>query len=297
MRKIIFGTDWYTDCDDCVAMRILARAHKRGEICLLGIGINACLPNSVASLDGFLETEGVGGIPIGIDLDAVDPGVKERYQTRLKEYAKRYKCNEDAECAARLYRRLLAEADVSDGKVDIVEVGFLQVLGAFLLSGPDALSDKSGIELMREKVGRIFCMGGAWNREGGREYNLSAYERTRRAAAMICEKSPVPITFLGGEVGASVITGARLRADDVLKIAMCDHGSANGRSSWDPMTAELAVIGDEAAAGYDVVTGTARIDPETGANYFTPSVDGRHRYVVKKYPDEYYRDRIDELIR
>ena len=40
MRKMILGTDWWTDCDDAVALRLLAKAHKAGDITLLGIGIN-----------------------------------------------------------------------------------------------------------------------------------------------------------------------------------------------------------------------------------------------------------------
>lgn len=31
MRKFILGTDWWTDCDDVVALRILARAHKNKQ--------------------------------------------------------------------------------------------------------------------------------------------------------------------------------------------------------------------------------------------------------------------------
>jgi len=62
MRNLILGTDWWTDCDDVVALRILARAHKSGDICIKGIGINGCMEFSVASLDGFLKTEGVPSI-------------------------------------------------------------------------------------------------------------------------------------------------------------------------------------------------------------------------------------------
>ena len=57
MRNFILGTDWCTDCDDAVAVRILARAHKSGKICIKGIGVNACMEYSAASLDGFLNTE------------------------------------------------------------------------------------------------------------------------------------------------------------------------------------------------------------------------------------------------
>ena len=54
MRKFILGTDWWTDCDDAVAMRLIARAVKAKEIQVLGIGINACMEHSVASLKAFL---------------------------------------------------------------------------------------------------------------------------------------------------------------------------------------------------------------------------------------------------
>lgn len=30
MRNFILGTDWWTDCDDVVAIRILVRAHLSG---------------------------------------------------------------------------------------------------------------------------------------------------------------------------------------------------------------------------------------------------------------------------
>ena len=90
MRNIILGTDWWTDCDDAVALRMLARAHKKGEICIKGIGINGCMEYSVTSVEGFLYTEGVDDIPLGIDLDGTDFGGNPPYQKRLAEYAKKF---------------------------------------------------------------------------------------------------------------------------------------------------------------------------------------------------------------
>ena len=70
MRHFILGTDWWTDCDDAVALRILARAHQAGEICLDAIAINAAMEYSVPSLEGFLNTEGVKNIQLGLDAEA-----------------------------------------------------------------------------------------------------------------------------------------------------------------------------------------------------------------------------------
>jgi hypothetical protein len=59
----------------------------------------------------------------------------------------------------------------------------------------------------------------------------------------------------------------------------------------------MAIIGDEEKAGYDIVRGTASVDGKTGANNFVESENGLHAYVVKKFEDEYYKNRINELIK
>ena len=293
MKNFILGTDWWTDCDDAVALRIAARAHKKGEICLLGVGINACMACSAASLDGFLSLEGIAEIPIGIDREATDFGGNPPYQKRLEPFARRYRANEDVEDAVRLYRRLLEE---SDAPVEIIEIGFLQVIAAVLESQPDDISDKSGMELIREKVPKIWVMAGKWDEDAGREHNFARNQRAIAGAKAFCEKCPVPVTFLGWEVGASVISGGTLQPEDYLRAALRDFGSESGRSSWDPMTMVLALTGNEHDAGYDTVQGWASIDAETGANHFRQDANGLHRYVIKRMPDEFYRDQINSLI-
>lgn len=293
MRKFILGTDWWTDCDDAVAVRIIARAHRAGEICLMGVGLNACMEYSAASLEGFLNLEDVKGIPIGIDLEGTDFGGNPPYQKRLSQNAEKYRANTDAENAVRLYRRLLAN---SDGPVEIVEIGFLQVIAGVLESGADDISEKTGLELFKEKVAKVWVMAGKWDEPNGREHNFERNVRSRAGARIFCEKCPVPVTFLGWEIGADVITGGKLRHDDHLYQVLKDHGSDNGRMSWDPMLMLMAVIGDEGAAGYECVCGYASVEEETGVNRFRNDENGLHRYVIKRMPDEYYRDVIDARI-
>ncbi len=294
MRKFIFGTDWWTDCDDLAAMRILLRAHKKGEIRLLGVGINACMEYSAASVDGFINLEGADGIPLGIDLEATDfEGTHLKYQKTLSRYCKTYKKNEDAEDAVRLYRRLLSE---SKGSVEIVEVGFLQVFSQLLLSTADEISPKSGLELVKDKVSKVWVMAGKWDEQGGKEHNFCNNRRSREGAAVFCKLCPVPVTFLGFEVGINVISGNELSRDDFLYTAFSEHGSSDGRYSWDPLTALMAVIGDEEKAGYDTVRGTAELDAKTGKNYFTEDENGRHIYVRLKFDSSYYSDMINSII-
>lgn len=286
-RKILLGTDWWTDCDDCVAVRLLTNAHKAGEIELCGVVLNACMADSAPSLNAFLTYDGLGDVPIGVDLAGTDfAGDYFRYQKPLCAYPHRILSNADCPDGVELYRKILTE---SDEKINIVEIGFCQVL-ANLLRTPD------GERLVREKVGHVYAMAGKWDEDGGLEHNFCNNARSREAAQYLCEKCPVPMTFLGFEVGESVLSGDGLPQDDVLGLSMRAHGHEHGRSSWDPMTVLLAIVGDAKEAGYREVRGTASVDAETGANHFTENPQGLHTYVVKEKSDEYYRSEIQKRI-
>ena len=67
MINILHGTDWWTDCDDIAALRVLCRAHKAGRIKLCCVGINAVMEYSAPSVSAFLVNEGVDA-PIGVDV-------------------------------------------------------------------------------------------------------------------------------------------------------------------------------------------------------------------------------------
>ena len=293
MRKFILGTDWWSDCDDVVAMRLLTRAVNRGEIQLLGVAINACMKNSVASLKGFLLADGLSCVPIGIDRNALNFGGTPLYQDRLAQNLCPNVTNSDAEDAVRLYRRLLAS---SKEKIEILEIGFLQVVSALLKSQSDDISEKTGIELVKEKVSKFWVMAGKWDADGEKEHNFCLNSQTRIAGKEFCNLCPVPVTFLGFEVGYGVITGNHLAKDDVLYQVLVDHGSADGRHSWDPMLVLMALEGDEEAAGYETSVGVASVDSETGANYFVKDPEGKHKYVIKKYENSFYENRINSLI-
>ncbi len=295
MRNFILGTDWWTDCDDMVALRVLTKAAKSGQINLIGVVINACMEHSVASVDGFLTLDGLSNIPIGLDFEATDfKGKLSNYQAVLAPFAIKYKKNKDAEDAVKLYRRLLSS---SDEPVEILEIGFLQVFASLLQSEPDEYSTLNGLELVKEKVKKVWVMAGKWDEENGIEHNFANNERSRNGAFVFCEKCPVPVTFLGFEIGFDVITGDNLDKCDHLYKAMCKHGSKNGRFSWDPMTAILAIIGDEEKCGYDTVCGTASVNPENGANIFKVSENGLHKYVIKKFDAKYYKKQINDIIK
>jgi len=295
-RKFLIGTDWWTDCDDVVAMRLFAWAHQNNIIEIAGIGINACMEYSCTSLDAFFTAEGLPNIEIAIDKAAVDYGGNPPYQKRMAAYRSKYRSNDDCEDAVRMYRKILSQ---TDGEIEIVEIGFAQVLANLLKSKADDVSDLTGMELFQKKVKKLWIMAGKWDEpNGGRAHNFCKTKRTSVAANYLCENCPCPITFLGFEVSEQIRTGDVLkgRENDLVANALKDHGSENGRFSWDPMLALLAITGNEKRAGYRTVSGKAMVDAETGANYFTQDENGTQCFVIKTELDDFYKSKINEIL-
>lgn len=294
-RAVLVGTDWWTDCDDVAALRVLVWAEKQRMIDVLAIGINACMEYSVMSLDAFLQEEGRLGVTIGIDHEATDFGGNPPYQKNMAARSQSSRTNADCEDAVRVYRRSLAHAE---DKMDVIEIGYPQVLANLLRSPEDDISPLAGLELVSGKVNKLWMMAGNWGDQGsGVENNFARNLRSRVAGAYLCEHWPTPITFLGWEVADSIRTGGTLTSsDDMVAQAMRDHGSSEGRSSWDPMLVLLACLGDETEAGYRTVTGTASVDKQTGRNSFEVHPRGKHRYVIKTKLDDDYKEAINNIL-
>lgn len=294
MRRFILGTDWWTDCDDAVAIRVLAAAAAREEITVAGVVVNAYMPESAASALGYLAHEGLR-VPVALDRAATDYGGRPSYQHRVAETLGASYGDADCEEPVPMLRRLLAASP--DGATEFIEIGYPQCLAALLASAPDGVSPLGGIELVRKKVSRLWMMAGNYENEArGRENNFARNARSAAAGAAVCRDWPTPVTFLGWEAGASVLSGGKLDPRDVLAQILADHGSARGRSSWDPMTVCLALHGSPEAAGYRSVCGRVSVDDATGENSFIRDAAGMHEYVVKTRPDAAYAEEIDTIL-
>lgn len=291
---VILGTDFWTDCDDAVAIRLLSEMERRGYVKLLGVGINACMEASAPAVDAFLQSEGYTDLPLGIDLEATDFTGTPRLQYPLAALPGRHRQNSECENAVSLYRRLLSE---SKETVDIIEIGFPQVLSGLLTSEADEYSPLCGEELIREKVGRLWIMAGKWDDlENGKEHNFENNRRSRTAGAIVCDRWPTEMTFLGWEVANSVISGGTLREGDILRSVLASIGFEKGRSSWDPLLVYIACIHSEDEAGFDTVSGKASLEEDTGINHFDIFEGGPHRFVVKRFEDAYYEGVLNGII-
>ena len=182
-RDVIFGTDWFTDCDDCVAARVLARLSKQGMVNVLGVAANACNRYTARSLGAFLESEGLGDVQIGIDTKSNKNIGIPTYQIRMFKMPSKYSKNSDCIAAVSLYRKCLAGAQ---GRVDIIEVGFLQVLEQLLKSEPDEYSPLCGTELVKQKAGRVWSMAGDFSQTAGRQGIQPVRYRRGKKGSRLC---------------------------------------------------------------------------------------------------------------
>ncbi len=299
MRHIILDTDFCSDCDDAVAIRLLANLHLRGEIVLEGIILDSVIASSAPALGALMRLCGIEDVPVGADRNEGAYDTESRYHKRLIARGTPFAANAQVRDGVSLYREILANAGE---KISIAGVGFENVLADLLKSPPDAVSPLDGKALVKENVDALWLMAGRWDAADGWEFNVAHNGATAAAAAYVADHCPVPIIYSGWEIGHPVISCARLPKEHPLREVMEDYcgvrydGSNNGRSSYDPMTALLACVGDVGKGGYSAVYGKAVIDPQSGKNRFIRDPEGKDCYVKKRFPDAYYASMIDELI-
>lgn len=288
-RNIMLGTDWWTDCDDIAAVRILCHGIKTDIWNVSGIVINACMRYSAISLSAFLTYEEIAPIEIGIDHNATDFGGNPPYQAPFAEYPHYINSNDECLDGVELYRNLLTRSE--DNSVELIEIGYPQVIANLLLSD-------GGIELVAKKVKKLWMMAGNWQNDGrGFENNITRAKRSREGATIVFDKFPCPICLLGWEVGSSVIVGDGCSEDDLLTVGFKAHKSINGRSAWDPMLVLLALENDFGTAGYTARYGKASANITDGENRFAYDSNGNHCYVVKNREDDWYRNKINKILR
>ena len=280
-RKFILDTDWFTDCDDCVALRFLIRSLDE-EHHLLGVNVNATTEYSYPSLKAFMDREGVA-YPIGLEDPIYTPSAGSYNFAYQKDMAKgSVYTNADGEKSLDFYKRLLEEND----EVEIVSIGFLTSIAKTFQAYPQLV----------KKVKRLWIMGGKWDEQGGLEYNFccNGNRDVIQASRFVVNELDVEKVFLGFEVGADVFTGRRLLEKDILGRALKAYGCANGRQSWDPMLI-IAAFCEKYKDAYGYETGKAFLG-ENGEAYFTADKNGVDRYALKTHCNTYYEEVIDDII-
>jgi hypothetical protein len=279
------------DTDDVAALAILNKLADLGKAEIL-----ACVANghdqdkaTAAAISAVNTYYGRPNIPIGTYQGPGCSPTKSGYTAALRDgYSQSAKPDDQMPRALDVYRRALASAP--DGSVKIVSVGFLINLRELLESKPDVASPLPGIDLVRQKVKKLVCMGGQFP-QGGYECNFEGRSGGVDAQYTV-EHWPTPILFSGVEIGLTIMTGKGLASTPVTNPVRraCDN---NGHQSWDP-TAVLAAVEDPtlywnvSPDGYCQVIGAG--------DQWHPSPNRGHSYLIAKLPPDEVAKALNALL-
>lgn len=291
-RNVILDTDISSDSDDAGAVAVLHRLVGQQQREILAMMVSSGDPWGAGALQVLNSHFQRPDIPIGVASGetVIDPSAYTEAVAALGGYDENF----SAEEAVALYRRILAAQP--DHSVTIVSIGYLTNLRQLLLFSGGDDGSPSGLDLVRQKVGLLVCMGGEYPH--GREWN---FYQDPTATAYVVENWPTPIVYAGFELGKKVITGAGLRAlaeTDPLRLSYQLHNNLQGRPSWDQI-AVLYAAGDKKTRKqfFELSEpGVNHIDPTTGGNSWQADPQGRQRYLLAKQPEAQLASLIEELM-
>ena len=288
-QTVILETDFCTDVDDVAALSLLcgeAKAHPEA-FRLGGVSCNVRSPFVAAAVKTVLSAWGLQDTPVGVTGDDLPPsGDRSEYLAGL---AARWRgADPAAACSGReLYRRILSEA--ADGSVDVISIGFFNTLDEVLADDP---------ALFRRKVRAVWAMAGGFARCAAMsEFNVKGY---RDAARRFLEAWDGPIVFVGFECGETVMTDlsglpAEYDSHPLVEAFRHHRGPAMKRSSWDPITVDLALGGENEC--YELgEPGRVRVAPDASTP-FEPDPAGNARVLRFRAPDEAVSARITARVR
>ena len=292
---VIFDTDMGNDVDDVMALDLLYKSMESGKIKLLAVMCNKEGDASLQFLDIMNTWYGHPSIPIGQVVKGADcsnDGVNSatglsyvQAVVNMTNNGKSMFARSIADVtqlpeAYKLYRKMLVKA--KDHSVVIISTGFSTNLARLIESKADEYSPLNGTQLIAKKVKYISIMGGAYKANSDKEYNIV---RDVKSAAMLFEKSPVPIVASPFEVGTSVCYPSSSIEKDftwatyhpLIEAYKSYLAMPYDRPMWDP-TAVLYVIEPNGAFFGKSVKGDVKVTDD-GYTRFTPDTKGKVCYL------------------
>jgi hypothetical protein len=300
--KIIFDTDMGSDCDDVGALSLLHSYADRGMAEIIGcVYSSGKVPYGAGIVEAINIFHGRPDIPVGavhdtIVGDPVDKMSAEKLAKDTAAFKNRIVHNKDAVEQTRLNRQLLlGQADKS---VVYVTVGHTKGLYDLLLSGPDAISNLNGHELIGKKVKRWVALGALGANNNQRQYRKDwnfFFNGTAPYTKYLVDNFPGEIHFV--DAGRNVMTGKSLintHAGNIVRTAYRDwlwnvemKSLEDQRPSWDLATVYYAVEG-EGEFLRNTGNGWLEFDVDKGCRWQEESGKSNQFFVIQ-------REGIDQL--
>lgn len=281
MLRVIIDTDISSDIDDLGDLAMCLALHKMGQINIEAITVCTSNPKSPGAVDATCKAFGLS-FPIGTwkgaPFDPNGPGVYVAYL--YDNYPHDVGLASTVEDATTVFARAL---ESSPEPVAVLALGPCNNLQQFRISHS---------KLIAQKVSRLFLVAGAFPATGYVEWN---FQQHPTSGADIAANWPSPITYIGYQLGDTIVTGATLAtampASDIVRVGYAQAGYAAGRNAWGQMGAIEMV-----QRSMRRFRGTASVSTSTGENFWTPSESAKDEYVIKDESDATYQARIDALL-
>lgn len=156
-KKFIVDTDIGADCDDAVALAYLLGKEKARLCEIKAVALCTTRNYAPACVKAIFGQFGRADVNVGIYKGS--PLICDAVDNYSEKIATKYNPNYDNSTTAdavSLIRKTLARCKE---KIDIIELGPLCNIAALLKSEPDEFSPFNGIELVKEKVEKMYLMG------------------------------------------------------------------------------------------------------------------------------------------
>ena len=303
-QALIYDDDCSQDVDCVATLPIVHTLEDRGEIRILAMVADSANPLTAPVLRLFANDAGRPKLAIGANQTALPDNLN----------CAKWKCNESvwtAGLVARFnagdtrakypdcvttYRRALAGQPAHSAA--IAETGFATCLIQLLHSPADKISPLTGAELVRQKVKLLSIMGGAY--PTGSEWNFmcDAPEYHELFTLWTRQKGFPPLYLNGFGNGEKILAGAPADASPSTNPTVygMQLASTKQRPMWDVQSVLFAARGvsyDGTAYFSVTAPGTVVVDPQTGANTWTPATDSGHYVIYNAAPVEAFERILD----
>jgi inosine-uridine nucleoside N-ribohydrolase len=290
--KLIIETDLGNDIDDALAMVLANNLSHEGYCDIIAVSINkdnSYAPIFADIINTFYEHP---NISIGVVKDGFTKGDGDFIkQVSIKKeqgsYLYHRKQNQENYLdSVLLLRQVLSEAE--DNSVVIVSIGLLTNLFKLLKSGPDKFSDKTGRQLIIEKVKFVSMMAGDFRpivlQNPQKEYAEWNIIKDVNSAKYVLENWPGKIVFNGKEIGWQILFPASVimncfgwsKSNPVVDAYKLFKPMPYDRPCFDLVAVLEAVFPGKYFESSE--NGIAKVEP-SGVVSFVPDEKGKHHYL------------------
>lgn len=296
VSQIIIDTDFASDADDIVAIRLAMCFQDLGMLDVMGIALSTTYSRSPLAVYALCTQDGYGSIPVAMDTSGNGVQVHTDYVDVMYNLLKN---KTDYEQPVPMYRRILSS---SDARVNIITLGFLQNIQGLMNSAPDQYSPLTGMELIAQKVDTIYIVGG--NSTGRPSFNFYwTGEKVINAARDVARDFPARVVFLQSDLSDDTFCGQLYntkdtRQRDIVTRALRANGQSGGVVAWDVFSVWCAVQdmnGLTESAFLTLEQGNQYVSA-TGATEWTASDSGRHYKMHKHREGAYYSEIMNHML-